>query len=727
MQHFHADAFAALPAAKAKAQALVMFSAAMIEPAADWRGVAFALHSVVTRKRGKVESEFSISGDIAMQDAADAVEFTPWADYQPTGSGKGMLRARVAVTFADGWSRVVGVMANKRKPWAIAKAVRFAILCYREAACRRVFGSVGPMQHGDYMLDNLFAVPEIVSINSADANEGEADLIWSACEANAATRDLRAGRVDLATYERPADAPFNDEPCAVTIARAAMIHERLERNRMISANHQALCRVVSLVDPWDRGRDAGRFRPVEHQLIALMDADPEGFPLSRDTVTLDEAPPAADHETMLAASAIVGTIDFLDPFSFSLSLPFHERFPLVEDALLAWPALEEIADAPAVVEMDASPVEAACAQDPIDADQDDADAPADDVIAAACLSPAALVEAACEAVEMGGCDADTGEAGAVTIDHANEDESPALSSIPDGDAGEAGTMEPVAATPMVDSHDSEEGHSEPLAPIEPEADADAGPTPSIAPDEGPAGAHDADAAPVARLPSVTRDARGLWTTHVLGEGGRWEGSGYKDIGDVWPGCIVVISTSTRKRWIGSGESLARVHDLPRGQSGTVETMETALLFCNAIGMRFAGPRASMKAFRSVVTHRETCARIAEDTVRVRPDALPDAMTRAIMCWRSSYERRDAMASALSAFLSHDESKAWAVAGRAAWDARREGDGAGEPAEPDAPVSAPDAAAEPAAPATKPRYRFCNASGAWEIVPPVAVEIEGAAV
>lgn len=374
MQHFQESAFQALPANKAKAAALALFDAAMIEPAADWRGVAFALHSVVSRKRGAAAG--AVSDDVAMQDHADAREFTPWADYPATGKAASIARGRVTVTFADGWTKTVGMLAGKtakgRKPWSIAAAVRFAVVCYKIAAVRRATGSDAALYHGDATLDSLVSCPEIVAVESADSSETVAgDLVWNPCEANAATREHRAGRVDLATYSRPTDAPFNDEPCALEIARRAMLREMGKlptpaEIEMRKWSRFTVERVAAVLFPWDHGRNPERVEWCAALFAPLMDADPEGFPLARAEFTPPATRQDADHDTMLAASEIVGAWREPDDCADALSsVAYLDRFRLVEDALLAWPAREEIADclpdagnAHDMVEVDASPNDA---------------------------------------------------------------------------------------------------------------------------------------------------------------------------------------------------------------------------------------------------------------------------------------------------------------------------------------------------------------------------------
>ena len=420
MHNFNASDFVALSPAKAKGQALAMFSAAQLDAMPDWQTVAYALHSVVTRKRAsKAESE------IAMQDAADASEFAPWADYDPKGKATQILRGRVAVEFADGWTKTVGVLSAKGKPWSIAKAVIFAVACYQSAAARRATGSDAILYCGDRFLSGLISVPEIVSVISADSDETVAgDLVWNPCDANAATRERRAGRVDLAdptTYATPAFGEGNALLIAAhEIARAMGLRKTPAEQHMMRENMAAAARVEALFFPWDRGRDAGRYDEMNGRLNALMDADPEGFVYSRvalsefhakaqcltvsegirikageiagpdDAVAAYGAPyslatyadrigaiedallawPAkaeadpradlapADHETMLIAGEIVGDIADADAFADSLCLPYVARFTLVEDALLAWPALVE-----PCVAIDGVPVEIVASQD----------------------------------------------------------------------------------------------------------------------------------------------------------------------------------------------------------------------------------------------------------------------------------------------------------------------------------------------------------------------------
>lgn len=393
MQHFHTDAFAALSPAKAKAHALALFDAAMIEPAADWRGVAFALHSVVSRKRGKVAAGED-TGDIA-----DAGEFAAWADYAPTGKGTAIARGRVTVTFADGWSKTVGMLAGKtakgRKPWSIAHAVRFAVICYKLAACRRATGSDAAMYFDrggnasgeSVTLDALIACPEIVSVVSADSAETvDGDLIWNPCEANAATLDLRAGAVAVPLSLAPMPHGIAD---ALRAARDALLGRLgLIRSARFTLAKEAAARVEALLYPpetsggdfvasdelfalvWDNpedypeagsipapyatdAQDDGEAAAACLSPAALIEAAGEAIAMGEDVADVSDEPgpasePApADLETMTLASAIVKattpvaalTMDDFHPVYSSLA--FVDRFRLVEDALLAWPALAD--------------------------------------------------------------------------------------------------------------------------------------------------------------------------------------------------------------------------------------------------------------------------------------------------------------------------------------------------------------------------------------------------
>lgn len=340
MQHFNAADFIALSPAKAKAQALAMFGAAQIDSMPDWQAVAYALHSVVTRKRGKAASQ----DETAMQDSADAVIYAPWLDYEAKGKGTAILRGRVTVTFADGWSRTVGLLQAKGKGWSIGKAVQFAVACYEAAAARRMCGNDGILYSGEHYLAGLISVPEISSVESADSDETVAgDLIWDPVAANAATRELRAGQVDPATYQR---GEFGED-CALSRARFEIgrrmgLMKTGAEIHMIRANHEAVERAGALLFPWDRGRDPARVQTCANLFALIMEADPEGY------VMPDADDPRAtlatvDHFTALAASEIVGgqvDADALADWSAGLSaISYRERFLLVEDALLAWPAM----------------------------------------------------------------------------------------------------------------------------------------------------------------------------------------------------------------------------------------------------------------------------------------------------------------------------------------------------------------------------------------------------
>lgn len=346
MQHFNAADFVALSPAKAKAQALAAFLAAQVEPAADWQGVAYALHSVITRKRGKAASQ----DETVMQDAADAGRFAPWADYLVTGSlpdnwSRKANSGRVTITFADGWTKSVGLFGMSGKPWAIAQSARLAVASYQHAAARRIAGSDGLLYCGDHYLQGLISVPEISSIESAESDEAAAgDLVWDPVAANAATRELRSGQVDATVYGPvPRDAFM---AVRFEIGRRMGLMKTGAEIHMMRANNEAAERVGGLLFPWDRGREPARVIVCANIFAPLMDADPEGFPLpvQPDDELADPRAEMApsDHETMLAASTVVGAGDYQDAYAGVLSsVSFKERFLLVEDALLAWPALVE--------------------------------------------------------------------------------------------------------------------------------------------------------------------------------------------------------------------------------------------------------------------------------------------------------------------------------------------------------------------------------------------------
>jgi hypothetical protein len=415
MHAFQPESFAVLSPAKAKAAALALFDSAMVEPAPDWRGVAFALHSVVTRKRGAAVGP--ALDEIAMGDAADASEFIAWADYSATGKAANIARGRVTVTFADGWSKTVGMLAGKtakgRKPWSIAHAVRFAVICYKIAAVRRATGSDGAiyfdkggMQSGETItLDGLICAPEIVSVISAESAETvEGDLIWNPDDANAFTLDQRAGLVHIPLALAPMPADIAD---ALREARQGLLGRMgLIRSPMYVLAKEAAARGVALLFPngfetrrssacealfslvWGDDRDAYPMDDAESvaRMERIAAADAAEFPAEAtadDEIAADCPEPAApvDHETMLLASEIVGASrptlsqivgvvgrsEYFDAYSAWLAGVSHiQRFNMVEDALIAWPALEEIAtDAPephseplATVEPEADPATA---------------------------------------------------------------------------------------------------------------------------------------------------------------------------------------------------------------------------------------------------------------------------------------------------------------------------------------------------------------------------------
>lgn len=377
MHAFQPESFAILSPAKAKAAALALFDSAMIEPAADWRGVAFALHSVVTRKRGA--SVGPVCDDIAMQDAADASEFTAWADYPATGKAANIARGRVTVTFADGWTKTVGMLAGKtakgRKPWSIAHAVRFAVVCYKIAAVRRATGcdaalyfhKGGQCSGETVTLDALVAAPEIVSVISADSAETiEGDLIWNPDDANTFTLDQRAGLVHIPLVLAPMPADIAD---ALRDARQALLGRMgLIRLPMYVLAREATARVAALLFPvnverrkadlveaffslvWGDDRDAYPMEaedapraadaPEGGDEVVLCDhSDSEKMPMDTDisggALAGDMEP--YDGDAYLVAMEIVGAYDD-DAFGRWLApSTWSDRRINIEDALIAWP------------------------------------------------------------------------------------------------------------------------------------------------------------------------------------------------------------------------------------------------------------------------------------------------------------------------------------------------------------------------------------------------------
>lgn len=413
MHAFQPETFAALSPAKAKAAALALFDAAMIEPAADWRGVAFALHSVVSRKRGAAAGP--ISDDIAMQDAADASEFAAWADYTATGKAANIARGRVTVTFADGWSKTVGMLAGRtakgRKPWSIAHAVRFAVICYKVAAVRRATGSdaaiyfdKGGNASGESVtLDALICAPEIVSVVSADSAETVAgDLVWNPEEANAFTRDQRAGAVTVSNAYGPHTLDASRAIYAargdllarlglVYVASYALAKAAAERvaallwpAKIVSRSRYDFDCFASVIEaepaayPWDADmvRDfeaspglaqmAG-FTPDVADAPATIEAvtadhvDAEESPMPSDVSGGDQddaVAPAYDGDALAAALKIVGAFDDGDAFGRWLSpSTWSDRRITVEDALMAWPPQDDATDAPEPHSEPLAPVE----------------------------------------------------------------------------------------------------------------------------------------------------------------------------------------------------------------------------------------------------------------------------------------------------------------------------------------------------------------------------------
>lgn len=419
MQNFDATAFTALAPAKAKVAALALFDAAMIEPAADWRGVAFALHSVVSRKRGPGAA--LALDEIAMGDAADASEFIAWADYPATGKAANIARGRVTVTFADGWTKTVGMLAGKtakgRKPWSIAAAARFAVVCYKIAAVRRATGSDAALyfhKGGDesgitVTLDALVAAPEIVYVISADSAETvEGDLIWNPDDANAFTLDQRAGLVHIPLALAPMPAGIAADLIAArqgTIARMGLIYVA-----SYALAREAAERVTGLLWPSEgASRSAWEF----HCFDDLIEAEPDAYPWDAARMSDFAASPG-------------------------------------------WAALHGVT-------------------------LDAADAPADDEIAADCLPPVALVEAACEAVAITYHDADSpaydGDAYLVAMEIVGAYDDDAFGrwlapstwsdrriNIEDALIAWPGEVEPAMGIPMTDQ-EPQESPQEPDAPV----------------------------------------------------------------------------------------------------------------------------------------------------------------------------------------------------------------------------------------------------------------------
>lgn len=356
MHAFQPESFAVLSPAKAKAAALALFDSAMLEPAADWRGVAFALHSVVTRKRGAGAGP--VNDEIAMGDAADAAEYVAWADYSATGKAANIARGRVTVTFADGWSKTVGMLAGNttkgRKPWSIAAAVRFAVVCYKIAAVRRATGSdaalyfdKGGLCAGEtVVLDKIVSAPDILSIVSADSAETVAgDLVWNPCEANAATIDHRAGVIAV-----PADAAEGDETLAAAIRaeRERLTAELRLRSHPVRSLHIAACARVEALLPGrydDGGRASWGTKDACRDVFSpIMDAAPDAYPPEDFEAIYSRGYAAA---VQSAGGAVrYGADPDRDPYLSGHCLSREDRTALALGAFLAWPPEDEIADAP---------------------------------------------------------------------------------------------------------------------------------------------------------------------------------------------------------------------------------------------------------------------------------------------------------------------------------------------------------------------------------------------
>lgn len=346
MQHFNSLEFVALKPAKAKATALAMFAAAQLDAMPDWHAVALALHAAYSPKPRIPKDE------IAMADSADAGEFAAWNDLPAPGKGTAMVRGRVTVEFADGYSKTVGLVAGKGKPWSIGKAVAFVVACYQADAARRMTGSDEILYCGEHLLPGLIAVPEIVSVISAYSGHTTAgDLVWSPDAANAATRDLRAGQVDPATGDNDALAAARFE-----IARRMGLMKTGAEMHMVRENVAAHHRAVDVLFPFPH-------RPMElgnsdrQELEELFDHLMPQAPVAAIEVApedIADAPAQVDPraelapvnlETMGLAGAIVAQADswvyFEEYAAFLNPLPQIERYRLVEDALLAWDARME--------------------------------------------------------------------------------------------------------------------------------------------------------------------------------------------------------------------------------------------------------------------------------------------------------------------------------------------------------------------------------------------------
>jgi hypothetical protein len=304
MQNFDWTAFTALSPANARAAALQLFDAAQSTPDADWRGIAYAFHAVLTTEAAKPEKRARKVKAVDPDGLDDG--FTPWADYEP---GKGAARGAVTVTFADGWSRTVGMVAGKtakgRKPWAIASAVKFAVVAYKLALARRVTGSDALLYHTvdglDVCLDGVLACPEIVSVVSAEGQDSAAgDLIWCPVAANAATLDKRAGLVAVPDIIGPFprfvidrdDAPETfDMRQAISRARCAALDAMgYDGSGIRTAMRSRVWRMAMENLAWLECSLAGHnAMHAQDALRDIVNADREAYPMDDDMLERTEA------------------------------------------------------------------------------------------------------------------------------------------------------------------------------------------------------------------------------------------------------------------------------------------------------------------------------------------------------------------------------------------------------------------------------------------------------
>jgi hypothetical protein len=293
----HTPDFPILPPAKAKAAALALFDAAMIDPAADWRGVAFALHSVIARPK-----------PVKARDDDGADGFEPWAEYETNRAAMKKARSgRVVVTFSDGWSRSVNIAAPAGKPWRIAAAARFAVTCWRIATMRRLTGSDAALYHVrpcgmETALDSLIACPEITAIVSDDGQDTTAGaLTWSPETANRETADYRAGKV-------AADAP--DFADAIQRERMLMICASIPVEYAMRRRVRAIAERIGAAlfpdDPVSWSLPWG----VKTTFQTIIELDPASYPADAETAerearwALERAARDAERERVAALPVV---------------------------------------------------------------------------------------------------------------------------------------------------------------------------------------------------------------------------------------------------------------------------------------------------------------------------------------------------------------------------------------------------------------------------------------